>query len=35
MLIGVLCSRIRVEEKLLFDAFKAHGLAYENLMTGG
>ena len=31
MLIGVLCSRIRVEEKLLFDALKAHGLAYEKL----
>jgi len=31
MLIGVLCSRIRVEEKLLFEALKTHGLAYEKL----
>ena len=31
MLVGVLCSRIRVEEKLLFEALKAQGIAYEKL----
>ena len=31
MLIGVLCSRIRVEEKLLFEALRTHGIAYEKL----
>ena len=31
MLVGVLCSRIRVEEKLLFEALKTHGMAYEKL----
>ena len=31
MLVGVLCSRIRVEEKLLFEALKTHGIAYEKL----
>ena len=31
MLVGILCSRIRVEEKLLFEALKAHGTAYEKL----
>ena len=31
MLVGVLCSRIRVEEKLLFEALKAQGMAYEKL----
>ena len=31
MLVGVLCSRIRVEEKLLFEALKAQGIVYEKL----
>ena len=35
MLIGVLCSRIRVEEKLLFEALKAQGIAYEKLDDRG
>src|SRR5437868_6241798 len=29
--IGVLCSRIRAEEKLLFDAFNRRGLDYERI----
>jgi len=31
MRVGVLCSRIRVEEKLLFEALDARGVAYEKL----
>jgi [lysine-biosynthesis-protein LysW]--L-2-aminoadipate ligase len=31
MRVGVLCSRIRVEEKLLFEALSARGVAYEKL----
>ena len=31
MRVGVLCSRIRVEEKLLFEAFRARGVAYDKL----
>lgn len=31
MKIGILCSRIRVEEKLLFDALQRRGIAYELL----
>ena len=31
MKIGVLCSRIRVEEKLLFEAMERRGLAYDLL----
>src|SRR5262249_55884535 len=31
MRVGVLCSRIRVEEKLLFEALTARGVAYEKL----
>jgi len=27
MAVGVLCSRVRVEEKLLFEAFEALGVA--------
>src|SRR5438309_10685592 len=29
--VGVLCSRIRVEEKLLFEALTARGVEYEKL----
>jgi [lysine-biosynthesis-protein LysW]--L-2-aminoadipate ligase len=29
--VGVLCSRIRAEEKLLFDAFKGRGIAFEKI----
>jgi [lysine-biosynthesis-protein LysW]--L-2-aminoadipate ligase len=31
MRIGVLCSRIRAEEKLLFDAFNRRGIDYEKI----
>lgn len=31
MRIGVLCSRIRVEEKLLFDAFQRRGLPFDRI----
>jgi [lysine-biosynthesis-protein LysW]--L-2-aminoadipate ligase len=31
MRVGVLCSRIRVEEKLLFEAFRKRGVDYEKL----
>lgn len=31
MRVGVLCSRIRVEEKLLFDAFRSRGVEFEKL----
>lgn len=31
MRIGVLCSRIRVEEKMLFDALDARGVPYDRL----
>jgi [lysine-biosynthesis-protein LysW]--L-2-aminoadipate ligase len=31
MRVGVLCSRIRVEEKLLFEALSARGVVYEKL----
>lgn len=31
MRVGVLCSRIRVEEKLLFDAFRNRGVEFEKL----
>jgi len=31
MRIGVLLSRVRVEEKLLFEAFDAHGVDYDRL----
>ncbi len=31
MRIGVLCSRIRVEEKMLFDALDARGVPYDKL----
>lgn len=31
MRVGVLCSRVRVEEKLLFQAMKARGVAYDKL----
>jgi [lysine-biosynthesis-protein LysW]--L-2-aminoadipate ligase len=31
MRVGVLCSRIRVEEKLLFEALSARGVEYEKL----
>jgi [lysine-biosynthesis-protein LysW]--L-2-aminoadipate ligase len=31
MRIGILCSLVRKEEKLLFDEFRARGLAYERL----
>ncbi|HEY7489877.1 MAG TPA: lysine biosynthesis protein LysX [Candidatus Tectomicrobia bacterium] len=31
MRVGVLCSRIRVEEKLLFEALDARGVAYDKL----
>lgn len=31
MRVGVLCSRIRVEEKLLFEAMQAHGIDYVKL----
>src|SRR5947209_13007222 len=31
MRVGVLCSRIRIEEKLLFEALTARGVAYEKL----
>lgn len=31
MRVGVLCSRIRVEEKLLFEALEARGVAYDKL----
>ncbi|MGQ4808757.1 Alpha-aminoadipate--LysW ligase LysX [Candidatus Entotheonellaceae bacterium PAL068K] len=31
MRVGVLCSRIRVEEKLLFEAMSARGITYEKL----
>src|ERR671923_1980259 len=31
MRVGVLCSRIRVEEKLLFEALTARGVEYEKL----
>ncbi len=31
MRVGILCSRVRVEEKLLFDAFEALGIAAERL----
>ena len=31
MRVGVLCSRIRVEEKLLFEAFKNRGVEFEKL----
>ena len=31
MRVGVLCSRVRVEEKLLFEAFHARGIAYEKI----
>ena len=31
MKIGVLCSRIRAEEKLLFESFSQRGLEFEKL----
>jgi [lysine-biosynthesis-protein LysW]--L-2-aminoadipate ligase len=31
MRVGVLCSRIRVEEKLLFEAFRSRGVEFEKL----
>jgi [lysine-biosynthesis-protein LysW]--L-2-aminoadipate ligase len=31
MRVGVLCSRIRVEEKLLFEALNARGVAYDKV----
>ena len=31
MRVGVLCSRIRVEEKLLFDELETRGVAYDKL----
>ncbi|HEY9288932.1 MAG TPA: lysine biosynthesis protein LysX [Candidatus Dormibacteraeota bacterium] len=31
MRLGVLCSRIRAEEKLLFDAFNRRGIAFEKI----
>ena len=31
MRVGVLCSRIRIEEKLLFEALTARGVEYEKL----
>lgn len=31
MRVGVLCSRVRMEEKLLFEAFRARGVEYEKL----
>ncbi len=31
MRVGVMLSRVRVEEKLLFDAFKARGCDYETI----
>jgi [lysine-biosynthesis-protein LysW]--L-2-aminoadipate ligase len=31
MRVGVLCSRIRVEEKLLFDELESRGVAYDKL----
>ena len=31
MKVGVLCSRIRAEEKLLFDAFYRRGIAFEKI----
>ena len=34
MRLGVICSRIRVEEKLLFAAFERRGVAFERLDDG-
>ena len=34
MRLGIICSRIRVEEKLLFAAFEARGVAFERLDDG-
>ncbi len=34
MRLGIICSRIRVEEKLLFAAFEARGIAFERLDDG-
>ncbi|MEE8390539.1 MAG: lysine biosynthesis protein LysX [Anaerolineae bacterium] len=31
MKIGVLCSRVRVEEKLIFQALREHGIAFEKI----
>ena len=31
MRVGVLCSRVRVEEKLLFEALRARGIDYEKI----
>ncbi len=31
MKIGVLCSRVRIEEKLIFAAFDSHGVDYDRL----
>lgn len=31
MRVGVLCSRIRAEEKLLFDAFRRRGIGFEKI----
>jgi [lysine-biosynthesis-protein LysW]--L-2-aminoadipate ligase len=31
MKIGVLCSRVRVEEKMIFDAFRRRGVTHERL----
>src|SRR6266851_6933718 len=30
-MVGILCSRVRVEEKLLFEAFRRRGAAFERL----
>jgi [lysine-biosynthesis-protein LysW]--L-2-aminoadipate ligase len=31
MRVGVLCSRVRVEEKLLFEAMRQKGIDYEKI----
>src|SRR5688572_2447404 len=34
MRLGIICSRIRVEEKLLFAAFERRGVAFEHIDDG-
>ena len=34
MRLGIICSRVRVEEKLLFAAFERHGVPFERLDDG-
>jgi [lysine-biosynthesis-protein LysW]--L-2-aminoadipate ligase len=31
MRVGVLCSRVRVEEKLLFEAMRQKGIEYDKI----